>query len=154
MHRLALTGRIPVRIPIRRIARIGVDILQPVSTIANMSDKTLGQHLKKLRLAKGFSLRDLGGKVRVTAPHLSDIEQGNRQPSEELLARLAEALEADIEDILRYSKRPPAKQMEELIKKDREYGFAFRKFVDAVREKGISPEKIHDITKKLPPKKP
>lgn len=119
-----------------------------------MTKKTLGQHLKGLRLANGFSLRDLGEKVSVTAPHLSDIEQGHRQPSEELLTRLAEALETDIEDILRYSKRPPAKQMEELIEQDREYGLAFRKFVDAVREKGIPPKKIHDITKKLPPKKP
>ncbi len=119
-----------------------------------MSGKTLGQHLKELRLAKGFSLRDIGGKVSVTAPHIGDIEQGNRQPSDELLARLAEALETDLEDILRYSKRPPAKQMEELIEQDTQYGLAFRKFVDAVREKGISPERIHDITKKLPPKKP
>ena len=99
-------------------------------------------------------MRDLGEKVRVTAPHLSDIEQGHRQPSEALLARLSEALETNIEDILRYSKRPPTKQMEELIEQDREYGLAFRKFVDAVREKGIPPEKIHAITKKLSPKKP
>jgi len=119
-----------------------------------MSDKTLGQHLKELRLARGLSLRELGGKVSVSAPHIGDIEQGNRQPSDELLARLAEALETDLEDILRYSKRPPAKQMEELIEQDPEYGLAFRKFVDAVREKNISPEKIHDITKKLPPEKP
>ena len=119
-----------------------------------MPDKTLGQRLKELRLAKGLSLRDLGGKVRVTAPHLSDIEQGHRQPSEKLLARLAEALESDLEDILRYSKRPPARQMEELIEQNQKYSLAFRKFVDAVREKEIPPEKIHAITKKLPPKKP
>jgi len=96
----------------------------------------------------------LGGKVNVSAPHVFDIEQGKRQPSEDLLARLAEALTTDLEDLLRYSKRPPAKQMEELIEQDPEYGFAFRKFVDAVRDKSISPTEIHDITKKLPPKNP
>ncbi len=114
----------------------------------------IGQRLKELRLARGLSLRELGREVSVSAPHIGDIEQGNRQPSDELLARLAEALETDLEDILRYSKRPPAKQMEELIEQDLEYGLAFRKFVDAVLEKRISPEKIHDITKKLPSKKP
>lgn len=135
------------------MATDGIGFHGQVSMLDNTLGKTLGQHLKELRLAKEFSLRTLGTKVSVTAPHLSDIEQGNRQPSEELLARLAEALETALEDILRYSKRPPAKQMEELIEQDPQYGLAFRKFVDAVREKNISPEKIHDITKNLTPSK-
>ena len=142
-----------VRRKMWEVVRKTVDCTNHVSILASMSDVTLGQYLKELRLKAGFSLRDLGGKVDVSAPHIGDIEQGNRQPSDDLLARLAEALSTSIEDLVRYSKRPPAKQMEELIEQNQGYSLAFRQFVDAVRENNIPPDKIHAIVKKLPPKK-
>ena len=40
--------------------------------------------------------------------------------------------------------------MEELIEQDTQYSLAFRKFVDAVREKNIPPSEILDISENLP----
>jgi transcriptional regulator with XRE-family HTH domain len=114
-----------------------------------MLETTLGQRIKELRLAAGLAMRELGTFVNVSAPHIADIEQGNRQPSDELLARLAEALKTSLDDLGRFSKRPPAKEMERLIEQDQSYSLAFRKFVDAVRDKGVPPEAIIDLSKKL-----
>ena len=118
-----------------------------------MPEMTLGQRLEELRLAKGLSFREMGDLVGASAPHVRDIEQGNRRPSELLLEKMAVALETDLDDLLKYSTRPPSRQMEELIEQDTQYSLAFRKFVDAVREKNIPPSEILDLTEKLPDKK-
>ncbi|MBN8457328.1 MAG: helix-turn-helix transcriptional regulator [Verrucomicrobia bacterium] len=117
-----------------------------------MSDVTLGQRLEELRLAKGLSFREMGDLVGASAPHIRDVEQGNRRPSEALLEKMATALEVELEELLRYSTRPPARQMEELIGQDTEYSLAFRKFVEAVRDNQIPPSEILDISERLPKK--
>lgn len=117
-----------------------------------MPEMTLGDRLEELRRQARLSLRDMGDKVGASAPHIRDIEQGNRRPSEALLEKMAAALEVPLEDLLRYSTRPPSKQMEQLIEQDSEYSLAFRKFVDAVREKRIPPSDIVDLSEKLPKK--
>lgn len=114
-----------------------------------MQDKLLGPYLKELRLARGASIRALAEKVGVSAPHIGDIEKGHRQPSEQLLARLAEALETDLDDVFSHSRRPPVKQIKELIALDPQYGPALRKFLEAIRQHNISPQEIHAITKRL-----
>jgi transcriptional regulator with XRE-family HTH domain len=118
-----------------------------------MPEITLGERLAELRLGAKLSLRDMGDKVGASAPHIRDIEQGHRRPSEVLLERMADALEVPLEELLRYSTRPPSKQMEQLIEQNSEYSLAFRKFVDAVREKHIRPSDIVDLSEKLPKKR-
>lgn len=118
-----------------------------------MHQQSLGQRLQELRHSAGLSLREMGDKVGVSAPHVRDVENGHRQPSEALVEKFAAALETPLEDLLKYSTRPPSKQMEELIGQDKQYGIAFRKFVDAVREKNIQPSEILSLTKKLSEKK-
>jgi transcriptional regulator with XRE-family HTH domain len=118
-----------------------------------MPEMTLGERLAELRHKAKLSLRDLGDKVDASAPHIRDIEQGNRRPSEALLEKMAVALEVPLEELLRYSTRPPAKQMEELIEQNSEYSLAFRKFVDAVREKHIRPSDIVNLSENLPKKR-
>lgn len=117
-----------------------------------MPETTLGQRLEELRLAKGLSFREMGELVGASAPHVRDIEQGNRRPSEALLEKMAAALGTALDDLLKYSTRPPSKQMEELIEQDTQYSLAFRKFVDAVREKNIPPSEIMDLSERLPKK--
>jgi transcriptional regulator with XRE-family HTH domain len=114
-----------------------------------MSRNSLGQLLKKLRLARGLSMRALAEKVSVSAPYITDIEKGNRQPSEPLLALIAGALETDLDNVLAQSKRPPVKQMKDLIALDPAYAPALRKFVEAVREYKISPAEINAVTAQL-----
>lgn len=117
-----------------------------------MPELTLGERLAELRRAAEMSLRDMADKVGASAPHIRDVEMGNRQPSDALLAKMALALGTPLDDLLRYSTRPPAKQMEELIGQDTEYSLAFRKFVEAVRVNNIPPSEILDISENLPKK--
>jgi transcriptional regulator with XRE-family HTH domain len=56
-----------------------------------MSD--LASTIKKLRLARGWSLREFGAQVGVTAAYVADIEAERRLPSEDLKGRIAIALQ-------------------------------------------------------------
>ncbi len=61
----------------------------------------LGARLKELRLKKGFSLQDLADKVGASKAHIWDLETGRaKNPSMELLAKLAKALNTTIYDLV------------------------------------------------------
>jgi transcriptional regulator with XRE-family HTH domain len=54
---------------------------------------TLGERIRARRLELGITLRELGRRVEVSAPYLTDLEAGRRHPSPEVLQRIAAALE-------------------------------------------------------------
>jgi len=56
----------------------------------------LGEKIKKIRNEKGFSLRDLAGKVDLSASFLSQIEQGKASPSIENLKKIANCLDVRV----------------------------------------------------------
>jgi transcriptional regulator with XRE-family HTH domain len=95
---------------------------------------TLGQKIKELREGLDLSLRELAKKIdgdkQPSATHLSDIEQGNRYPSDELLASIAEALKTSLDELKRYDSRAPLDEIKKLSEFDPNYGFALRKLVD------------------------
>lgn len=72
---------------------------------------TFGKRVRQLRHAKGWSLRDLAGKVGVGFTYLSRVENERLNfgdyPSDALIHRLADALEADEDELLILAKRVP-----------------------------------------------
>ena len=54
---------------------------------------TQGRRIKKLRLAKGLSQKRLSDMVGIVPTHLQAYEYGARHPKEEILNRLAKALD-------------------------------------------------------------
>lgn len=56
----------------------------------------LAKRLKILRREKGFSQAQLAEKADISVPFLSSIERGAKWPYPETLAKLADALDADI----------------------------------------------------------
>jgi transcriptional regulator with XRE-family HTH domain len=70
-----------------------------------------GKKVRALRKAKGWSLRDLAEKVEVGFTYLSRVETKRLNfgdyPSDALIHRLADALEADEEELLMLAKRVP-----------------------------------------------
>ncbi len=56
----------------------------------------LGERLRSLRSARGFSLRDLSGRSGLTASFISQVERGRASPSIASLSRLAEVLEVPV----------------------------------------------------------
>ncbi len=70
------------------------DWLQEIGKGA-MNNLELGRRIKQLRLSQGFTLKDIEGKVGVSATHVSEIERGKTSPTVGALARIAEALEVN-----------------------------------------------------------
>jgi transcriptional regulator with XRE-family HTH domain len=104
--------------------------------------KTLGQRIRELRDKKDLSLRDFAKRLGgLSAAHLSDIELGRRFPSEELLAKMASALDTSVEDLRGYDSRPPVEELKKMAEANPAYGFALRKMV----EKRITPEEIEKL---------
>jgi transcriptional regulator with XRE-family HTH domain len=70
-----------------------------------------GDRVRDSRLKKGWTLRDLAKKVGVGFTYLSRVENERLNygdyPSDALIHRLADALDADEEDLLILAKRIP-----------------------------------------------
>ena len=56
--------------------------------------------LKLLRVAKGYTLAELGERVNMTTSHISRIENGHRRCNMDLFYKLSKALECDPQDLV------------------------------------------------------
>ena len=105
--------------------------------------KTIGQRIRELREEKDLSLRELAGKIEVSAAFLSDVELGRRYPSDKHLLVLVGALDTSLEDLQQYDTRPPLQQFRRMTLSDPEYGFALRQMMD----KKVSSKELLDFIK-------
>ena len=80
-----------------------------------------GDRVRELRQKKGWRLRDLAGKVGVGFTYLSRVENERLNfgdyPSDALIHRLADALDADEEELLLLAKRIPAPLKKRLLQR-------------------------------------
>jgi len=60
----------------------------------------VGEVLRARRIARGLTLRDVSATARVSLGYISEIERGQKEPSSELLAALAGALEVPLSKVL------------------------------------------------------
>ena len=60
----------------------------------------VGLNLQKARRRKGVSQEELAHLAKVHQTYLSGVERGKRNPTVTVLQRIAEALGADIEDLV------------------------------------------------------
>jgi transcriptional regulator with XRE-family HTH domain len=66
-----------------------------------MSPKTRNRIIQQLRKAKGMTQRDLAAKAEITQGYVAQIELGKKKnPSLDVLRRLAEALDVPVTDLL------------------------------------------------------
>ena len=118
-----------------------------------MIEISLGQRLHQLRDEADLSLRELATKVGVSSPFLSDIELGRRFPSEEILAKLARALNVSLEDLKKYDNREPIADLKRLMDSNPKLGFAFRTAVEKVKSGELTAEDLMDRLSKPPRKR-
>ena len=69
--------------------------------------KKIGENVQQRRSALGLSQRALAEKASTTAAAVSHIERGQRQPSADLLSRLAAALECSTDHLVSAKDSPP-----------------------------------------------
>lgn len=60
----------------------------------------VGEVLRARRLAQGLTLRDVSERARVSLGYISEIERGQKEPSSELLAAVAGALDVPLSKVL------------------------------------------------------
>jgi transcriptional regulator with XRE-family HTH domain len=118
-----------------------------------MIETSLGQRLHQLRENADLSLRELAKQVGISPPFLSDIELGRRFPSEEILAKLAKALNVKLEELKQYDNRGPIADLKRLMDSDPKLGFAFRTAVEKVKSGELTADDIIARLGKSPRKK-
>ena len=60
----------------------------------------VGQIARRLRVERGWTLRDLSARSGVSVPYLSEIERGRKEPSGAILIQLARVFELPLPDLL------------------------------------------------------
>jgi transcriptional regulator with XRE-family HTH domain len=78
-------------------------------------------------------LRKLADQIGISSPFLSDIELGRRFPSEESLAKLADALDVSPEELKQYDTRGSITDLKRLVDSVPKLGFAFRTVVEKIK---------------------
>jgi transcriptional regulator with XRE-family HTH domain len=119
----------------------------------HMIETSLGQRLHQLRDKADLSMSELAKKVGISPPFLSDIELGRRFPSEEILAKLASALNVTFQELEKYDNRGPIADLKRLMDSDPKLGFAFRTAVEKVKSGELTADDIIARLGKSPKKK-
>jgi len=118
-----------------------------------MIGTSLGQRVRELRDKADLSVRELAKRIGVSSPFLSDIELGRRFPSEEVLGKLATALDVPLEDLKQYDNRAPIADLKRLMDSDPKLGLAFRTAVEKVKSGELTTEDLIARLSKSPRKK-
>jgi transcriptional regulator with XRE-family HTH domain len=118
-----------------------------------MIEISLGQRLRELRDKADLSLRELAKRIGVTSPFLSDVELGRRFPSEEILGKLAGALNVSLVELKQYDNRGPIADLKRLMDLDPKLGFAFRTAVEKVKSGELTADELIARLTKSPRKK-
>ncbi len=95
---------------------------------------TLGHRIRHHRLARGYTLDELGALVGVAGSQLSLIENGKREPKLSLLQEIARATETEVTELL--SREPPNRRAALEIELERAQTSPF------FRQLGIPPVKV------------
>lgn len=66
---------------------------------------SLGEKIKELREEKHLSIRELGRRTDVSGMHISNIEKGKVNASSGLVTKIADALEANVDELLHLAER-------------------------------------------------
>ncbi|MDI9504055.1 MAG: helix-turn-helix transcriptional regulator [Erysipelotrichaceae bacterium] len=63
--------------------------------------KSLGIRIRKLRVDRGWSQLDLSLEANINRNYICDLENGRRNPTLEMIIRIADAFEIEISELLK-----------------------------------------------------
>jgi transcriptional regulator with XRE-family HTH domain len=76
----------------------------------------LGERIARLRKLRDWTQADLAGRIGIHPAHVSRIENNRMRPKAPTLARLAEALDISLNDLLDQDEEPPDLPDAELLR--------------------------------------
>lgn len=82
-------------------------------TLQGVNKMELGDIVRKLRLQRNMTIRDLADKTNLSYAYISQIENGKRTPTVETLNKLADALGVTVQYLI------DAPKAEEIVREDR-----------------------------------
>jgi transcriptional regulator with XRE-family HTH domain len=100
--------------------------------------ETLGAFVQRKRDELDMSLREFARQIGYTAPFVSDIERGRRNPSDDVLAEIARVLKVSVEELRKRDARAPIDDIKRMAQSDPKFAMAFRTVID----KNISAEQL------------
>ncbi len=78
----------------------------------------LGRRIREIRMSKGFTQEKLGSKADISYKFVGEIERGMQNPSFDTLEKIANALDVELFDLLRFEQETTnRKDIEALILK-------------------------------------
>ena len=97
----------------RRVMQLRNHAVKPIMGVMDVIEP-IGQRIRRERLKRSMTQRDLAEQVGVGAPHISKIEAGRESPSDELLRSVAEVLDCNFDELLLAARRMPPDLMDRL----------------------------------------
>ena len=71
------------------------------------SPESIGQRIKRERLARNMTQLELADQVGVGVPHISKVETDRENPSDDLLTRIAKVFDLKPDELLLVARRLP-----------------------------------------------
>ena len=105
-----------------------------------MENLTLGEKIRRLRVEKEISLRGFAGRACMSHSFLSDIECGNRSPSEPVLKRIAKELGVKVTDLREFDARHLLSEVKNLFEQDSAWAAAIKRLTGAARDGSLTPD--------------
>ena len=125
---------------------------------SELPETTLGLYIRDLRMQKRIALRTFAKKLaelsqqrgnselsntnKFSPGFLSDIENGRRYPSEQVLELIAEVLDITVEDLHNNDHRMPTEDLQRLHAINPLFGFAFRRAVNFIKSEKLTPQEV------------
>jgi transcriptional regulator with XRE-family HTH domain len=107
--------------------------------------ETVGDRLRVGRARKRLTLRKTAETVGVSASYLSDIENGRKIPSEEVVRAVAKALDLDADDLMAAAGRM-GEEADDYIRANPEAGILFRR----LSQSGVGSEGLRRLIEQVP----
>lgn len=107
--------------------------------------ETIADRLRVGRARKRMTLRQTATAVGVSASYLSDIENGRKTPSEEVVLGLAKVLDLDSDDLLAAAGRI-GESADEYLRANPDAGVLFRR----LSEYRVGPEGLKQLISMVP----
>lgn len=110
-----------------------------------MKREKLGERIKRVRQERQLGLRELAGKLAISATYLSRIEtcQEASPPAEKVIRNLADLLQDNFDELMQLAGRVP-EEVEDLIKGDPD----MPAFLRTARDKNVSGADLMKMLKK------
>jgi transcriptional regulator with XRE-family HTH domain len=107
-----------------------------------MQPKTLGEFIRKKRDDLDISLRELARRLDVSAPFISDVELGRRNPSDDILSKIATEFKIRLEELKRFDHRESLAEFKRILETNPNVAVAFRTAVEEYKEGKRAPEDL------------